>query len=282
MSHLDWHRRRILIWGKTRPELSKSYREVVCTGGVFADSRRLVRLYPVPLRFLDDERKFRKYQWIEAEVARNPSDHRPESHKIRYDTIECYDRISTRNGNWDERAKWVMQPQNLFQSVEALKAKQQQDGTSLGLVQPTEVIDIASERVPDQEKAEFMDRYHEAIRQMELPLDPDTGQEIRPLRAADYRFRVRFRCGDPRCQTDHRFSVLDWEIDALYFNLHSNRGQPPAQAAQGVIEKLWEICGPKKDTHFFLGNIASHPQNFTIVGLWYSKKPPEKGQQRLF
>src|SRR5262249_4696351 len=43
-------RQRILIWGKTRPELSRTYRETVCTGGILADNRRLIRLYPIPLR----------------------------------------------------------------------------------------------------------------------------------------------------------------------------------------------------------------------------------------
>jgi hypothetical protein len=34
-----WETRRILIWGKTRPELSKKHRETVCTGGVFEDTK---------------------------------------------------------------------------------------------------------------------------------------------------------------------------------------------------------------------------------------------------
>lgn len=282
MTHLHWQRRRILIWGKTRPELSKSYREVVCTGGVFEDTRRLVRLYPIPLRFLDDEQVFRKYQWIEAEVARNLSDPRPESHKIRYESIETGERIETEDATWKTRAEWVMQPDNLFQSVEALQEQQKQDSTSLGLVQPAQVTGITSHRIPEQEKAEFMDRYREAVRQMDLPLDPETGREIRPLRAADYRFKVHFRCDDPRCQNDHKFSVLDWEIDALYFRLRTQQERPPHLAAQGVVEKLQEYCGPQKDTYFFLGNIASHPRNFTVVGLWYPKKQPEDAQPRLF
>lgn len=282
MTYLEWHRRRILIWGKTRPELSKSYREVVCTGGVFEDTRRLVRLYPIPLRYLDDESVFRKYQWIEADVARNPSDPRPESHKIRFESIETSEKIPTKNGNWDARAAWMMAPENLFQSVEALQEQQQEDKTSLGLVQPTQVTHIKAHRIPAKEKDEFMERYREAVQQMELPLDPETGREIRPLRAADYRFKIHFRCDDPRCQKDHQFSVLDWEMDALYFRLHILEGRAPHLAAQGVVDKLQEICGPQKDTRFFLGNIASHPQNFTIVGLWYPKKKTEDPQGTLF
>ena len=282
MTHLEWRRRRILIWGKTRPELSKSYREVVCTGGVFEDTKRLVRLYPIPLRYLDDESVFRKYQWIEAEVAPNPSDPRPESHKIRFESIETGEKIPTKNGDWDARAAWVMEPEKLFQSVEALQEQQQIDKTSLGLVQPARVTDVKAHRIPAREKDEFMERYREAVQQIELPLDPETGREIRPLRAADYRFKVHFRCDDPRCHTDHKFSVLDWEIDALYFRLRTQQGRSPHLAAQGVIEKLQEICGSQKDTHFFLGNIANHPQSFTIVGLWYPKKKPDDPQGTLF
>ena len=65
-----WERRRILIWGKTRPELSRSHKETVCTGGVFADTKEFVRVYPIPLRFLDETKVFKKYQWIEAPVRK--------------------------------------------------------------------------------------------------------------------------------------------------------------------------------------------------------------------
>ena len=67
-------RKRILIWGKTRPELSRSYHETVCTGGVLADTRRLIRLYPIPLRYLEDDKVFRKYQWIEADIVKSDRD----------------------------------------------------------------------------------------------------------------------------------------------------------------------------------------------------------------
>jgi len=178
-----------------------------------------------------------------------------------------------------------MQPENIFPSVEALKERHQVDGTSLGLVKPAEVIEVTSHRVSERERSDFMDfmeHYREAVQQMDLPLDLETGREIRPLRAADYRFRVHFRCNDPRCQAGHKFSVLDWEIDSLYFRLRTQQKRPPYLAARGVVEKLQEICGPQKDAFFFLGNIASHPRNSTIVGLWYPKKTPQDPQLRLF
>ncbi len=277
-----WQRRRILIWGKTRPELSKKYREIVCTGGVFQDTKRLVRLYPIPLRYMDDEKIFKKYQWIEADVAKSGSDTRPESFKIRADNIVTFDVIPTKRGNWDERAKWVMNDGNIYQSVEAIKERQGVDNTSLGLVKPSVVKDIRYSLFRQEEKEKFWQNYRNAISQMELPLDPETEHLVKPLSPADFRFKITFRCNDSRCQVDHQFSVLDWETDALYFTLRQ-KGDSPHVAAQKVVDKLQnQVCSPDNDLYFFLGNISSHPDTFTIVGLWYPKKklsePQNEGQ----
>jgi hypothetical protein len=275
-----WEKRKILIWGKTRPELSKKYREVVCTGGVFEDTKRLVRLYPIPLRYLDDERIFKKYQWIEAYVATAEQDPRPESYKIRSDGIRTLDQIPSKAGDWSDRAQWIMQPENIFQSVEALKAKWREDNTSLGLVKPKYVANIQAKRVPRTEKMEFSRRYEDALRQMELPIDPDTARIVKPLRPADYRYTIRFRCDDELCQKDHEFSVRDWELDALYFRLRQRANNPDVAAAK-VVEKLHQVCGPDKDLYFYLGNISTHPHQFTIVGLWWPKKGPGAKQLEL-
>src|ERR1019366_7373148 len=63
---------RILIWGKTYPELSKKYIETVCTAGVL-ESGKPVRLYPITYRYLNDE-QFKLYQWITAGIQKNPND----------------------------------------------------------------------------------------------------------------------------------------------------------------------------------------------------------------
>jgi hypothetical protein len=113
---------------------------------------------------------------------------------------------------------------------------------------------------------------------MELPLDAETGNEIKPLRPADYRFKIRFVCRNDTCG-GHEFSVLDWELDALYSKMR--RGGMGAGAAAGkVVEKLKDACGSDKDLYFFLGNIASHPTTFTIVGLWYPRSQPQLSLRR--
>lgn len=272
-----WERRKILIWGKTRPELSKTYREIVCTGGVFEHTRRLVRLYPIPQRYMNDEELFAKYQWVEADVMPSPRDYRPESFKVREGSIRVLEKVPPGRGNWDERAEWIMQPENVFQSVEALQERQREDRTSLGLVQPSEIIDILAVRVSGDEKRLFWERYKQAVAQLELPLDEVTGREIKPLRPPDYRFKIRFRCDDERCQGEHEFSVLDWEIDALYF-YGLQRYASPVTAKEKVLGKLRnQVCAPDKDLFFFLGNIFSQPHVFTIVGLWWPKRKNQLG-----
>lgn len=278
----QWERRRILIWGKTRPELSKTYRETVCTGGVFEDTKRLVRLYPIPLRYIDDEQVFKKYQWIEADVKRSASDPRPESYKIRADTIEVFQTIPPKKGDWSERAVWVMHDHNIFPSVEALVHQQSLDHTSLGLVKPAEVSNVVAERFSAAEQQHFQQRYETHRRQLMLPLENDGAREVQPLRPPDFRFKIQFGCSDPRCSGAHQFSVLDWETDALYFNMRSD-GDTPDAAAKKVVDKLRnQVCAPDKDLYFYLGNISTHLHVFTIVGLWWPKRKTTPVQPRLF
>ena len=73
--------RKVFITVKTYPTLSKKYDELVCTAGFFEDGS-WVRLYPLPFRKLDDEKQYRKYQWLELQLERNFSDPRPETYKV--------------------------------------------------------------------------------------------------------------------------------------------------------------------------------------------------------
>jgi hypothetical protein len=270
-----WQRRRILIWGKTRPEVSRNYRETVCTGGVFEDTGRLVRLYPIPLRYLDDEKYFKKYQWITADVARaSDHDNRPESYRIKPDGIELQGTIDTgKAGEWSARANWILRPENVVRSVEELQARQRADATSLGVLKPKKIVQVQVGNYAPAEKNVFWKRYKETVAQLELGLD-DSRREPKPLTPPDYRFQIRFTCDDPACTLVHKFGILDWEIDALYFRMKQRYNEQRAKTE--VVQTLEKFCAPVYDLHFFLGNISTHPTNFTIVGLWYPKKAAPK------
>ena len=118
-----WTEKDILITVKTYPDYSTKYTETVCTAGILADSRKLIRLYPVRYRYLDGKNRFKKYQWIKAKVKKATFDNRPESYNIRENSIVMGEVIGTDDG-WQEREKYVLSPPNVHDSMKALaKAK---------------------------------------------------------------------------------------------------------------------------------------------------------------
>jgi hypothetical protein len=80
-----WNTKRLLITVRTYPVPAQKTIEASCTGGVTRDGKWM-RLFPVPYRFLDEDKRFAKWQWIDVNVIKAPSDARPESFKLNPDT----------------------------------------------------------------------------------------------------------------------------------------------------------------------------------------------------
>lgn len=93
---------RLLIWGKTYPELSSRHAETVCTGAV-DELGRPVRLYPVPLRYLQGEQQYKLYDIVEVLASRNPRDPRPESYKIVPDSLRVLAHVPPDSHEWAGR-----------------------------------------------------------------------------------------------------------------------------------------------------------------------------------
>ena len=83
---------RILILAKTYPSPSAKYVETSCIAGINQNGL-MRRLYPVPFRMIEEGQKFKKWQWINVRIEKANKDHRPESHKLYVDTIECVEQI---------------------------------------------------------------------------------------------------------------------------------------------------------------------------------------------
>jgi len=73
---------KVLITVKTYPTLSKKYDELVCTAG-FREDGSWIHIYPVPFRKLDYAYQYKKYNWVELDLEKNPKDFRPESFRPR-------------------------------------------------------------------------------------------------------------------------------------------------------------------------------------------------------
>lgn len=65
------HVRRILILCKTCPSPSAKYSETSCVAGM-DENGQLIRLYPVPFRLIENDKQFKKWQWISARLEKSP------------------------------------------------------------------------------------------------------------------------------------------------------------------------------------------------------------------
>ena len=73
---------KVLITVKTYPLPSRSYTELVCTAGLL-DGEKWIRMYPIPFRFLQDQKQYPKYAWVNIDLIRNTKDFRPESYRLK-------------------------------------------------------------------------------------------------------------------------------------------------------------------------------------------------------
>jgi hypothetical protein len=269
--------KKLLIWGKTYPEFSRKHYETVCTGAV-DESGTLYRIYPITMRYRVEPLK--AYDWIEAEIERNTSDFRPESFKIRQDSIEVVGHIGTKKkGEWAERADLVLREKNIYQSVEALQAAELENHRSLGLVKPKEFLGVQV-RNKTKEAREAWERHREeALKQRDLFVDEET--LAKDLRFMSVEYRVVFRCDDPACTTTHNFAVFDWGTYQLSRKMFADGGGPPrAQAA--VTEEITRAMDPtRRDCYFFLGNTLAHCRNFSVVGFFSPPKDWRRKQLNL-
>ena len=96
---------KVLITVKTYPNISVKYDELVCTAGIKEDGS-WVRIYPVQFRKLTYASQYKKYDWIEVDLEKNPSDFRPESYRPRSD-INVVGHLDTKH-NWEERKNLVL------------------------------------------------------------------------------------------------------------------------------------------------------------------------------
>ncbi len=260
-------RLKVLITVKTYPIPSAKYDELVCTAGVTKNGE-FIRLYPINFRELSWDKQYKKYQWIEVEAEKHKGrDSRKESWRPDCDTLRSVGEIiKPHRGNWDNRAKYVLPL--VSQSIEELQEKKKKDKTSLGIIKPKEVFDLAiTPEIPKWSAPQLA-----ALKQARLW---ETRKNTRvPPRKVPWKFQYCFLCNDPRCKGNHKILIEDWEVGALYWR-EVDKGKSPEEAAQSVKKKFLEnICGPDKDTYFYVGTILAHG-SWVVIGVFYPKKKKE-------
>jgi hypothetical protein len=255
-----WDTKRVLITVRTYPVPASKTVEASCTGGV-SDDGKWVRLFPVPYRFLDEDKRFSKWHWIEVEVTKPTNDSRPESFKLKPDKIQITGEIGTQDG-WRARRellKPLMRP-----SMCQIRREQEERGSpTLGVFKPHEIRRLTIEPDADQWSADEL-----------ATLKQDTLFEKAPadtLEKIPFKFKYDFKCADAACK-GHEMSCTDWEMAQAYRQWRQKYGNVWQRHFRQRFES--EMIH-KFDTHFFVGTIHQHPKNWIIVGLFY---PPPRAK----
>ncbi len=269
---------KILITVKTYPSLSKKYGELVCTAGINENGDWL-RIYPIPFRKLhEDNSRYKKYQWIEADIFKDTSDPRRESHKINYKNIELLNFVET-NKDWAERKKFVLSG-ICTNDMEELIEKNKNDNLSLATFKPTEIIDFIWEAVDRDYKKEVLEAIEAERNQLKLfPDEIDDKPDFKEIPKLPYEFSYIFIDNNGK---QRKLMIEDWEVGAAYWNFLKHYGNEK-KALEKVKDKFLNQIAKKRDLYFFLGTTRRYDSwsknPFIIIGLFY---PPFEMQMKLF
>ena len=273
-------RKRIYITVKTYPTLSEKYDELVCTAGICEDGS-WIRLYPLPFRKLDNEQKFKKYQWIEADIERNTSDFRFESHKVlNIDTIKVFE-SDNKKVNWEERKRVLFKSEEIYTNLAKLiKLAKEPPYRSLAIFKPAKILDFYSEPTERDWPKDKLERIQAKAEQLSLFQTPDEViEEFKVVQKLPYVFKYKFVDDQGK---ELNLMIEDWEAGILYLNCLRNANGNEGKALEKVREKYWDDF-VNKDIFFFLGtrksdhHLAVNP--FSIVGVFY---PSIDRQGKLF
>jgi hypothetical protein len=273
-------RKRIYITVKTYPTLSEKYAELVCTAGISEDGS-WIRLYPLPFRRLDKDQKYKKYQWIEADIERNTSDFRIESHKVlNIDTIKVNEPENTKV-NWEERKRILFKSEKVYTNLdELINLAKAPPYRSLAIFKPIKIMDFYSEPTERDWPQNKLEQIREKAKQLSLFQTPDEViEEFKFVQKLPYLFKYRFKDDQGK---ESNLMIEDWEAGTLYLNCLRNANGDEGKALEKVREKYWDEF-MTRDIFFFLGtrksdhHLALNP--FSIVGVFY---PPVDKQGKLF
>lgn len=254
-----WITKRVLITVKTYPTPAWKGGEVVCTAGITAEGE-WVRLFPIPYRLLDNDRRFRKYQWVEVRTIRARADHRPESYQVDLDSIRVLSEPLKTLNYWQAR-KEVVFPLSSRSMCQVQNERDANGFPTLGIFRPKEIKALHIKPTEEDWSEANLARLGQLRLIESLP--------IQQLQKIPFDFKYQYTCDEVGCR-GHTMTCLDWEISQAY-RIYSRKYRHDWESKlrgrfeRGMIEK--------NDTYFYVGTVHGHPRTWVIVGLFYPMKP---------
>jgi hypothetical protein len=228
-----WIEKKALIIGRAYPEPSKKHIETVCTGAITEDGE-LIRLYPVSLRYLEDNQQYKLWTWVKFEVRKSAEDKRAESYRVRESSIKILSEVES------DAERFSLLEKALSRHREDLEVLYRTKWTSLGIV-PIELTKVSvKELVPGEV-------------QIQQRLDVD----VLPLDGFPADVRVDYRCSqNPECK-GHESSIIAWEYAQAFRNFKTRYGTEAAARLKSAIED--RFASDKRDVYALLGTHSRYP-----------------------
>ncbi|MBF0108617.1 MAG: hypothetical protein HQL76_05535 [Magnetococcales bacterium] len=237
---------RVLILAKALPHLGKRHSELVCCAGV-TEEKIWRRQYPVRFRFMQDEKKFKRWQWVSYEWQVPRKDNRAESRRINEETVRPEKEMKPQH-----RASFL-QPLLLATTSEAEERQQ-----SLALIRPENPVFSWTKKTQEQIKSE-QTAYESAVRQFELDLSGFT-EEKKALEPCPYEFYYQYTTRG----RSHDHQCLDWETSATFYNWRRNYGE---EKALTNLKRTFGEEYPEKGMAFVMGTHSHYPKTWLLIGV---------------
>ncbi|MFN7936984.1 MAG: hypothetical protein U0R19_26920 [Bryobacteraceae bacterium] len=230
----QWVEKRALIIGRAYPEPSKKHIETVCTGAI-TESGELIRLYPVSLRYLDENQQYKLWTWVSFEAKKSEEDKRKESYRVREDSIRVLGEVES------AAERFSLLKKAISRHREELEVAYREQWTSLGII-PVELTDISVKK-HDSRPAQQQQR-----------LDV----EVLPLDGFPADIRVKYRCrNNPSCR-GHESSIIAWEYAQAFrsFKVKYGDSGAPRKIQEGLEERF---KSSNRDVYALIGTHSRYP-----------------------
>jgi len=235
----------ILVLVRAIPELSKKYGYLVCVAGINSKNEWR-RLYPFEFGSI----KFKKKDWLEADIVTNPKDKRIESRKV-----QQYKILDKRED--DAGILKILKP--LISSIDGMKSQKK----SLCIVKPDLLgidIKINSMQIIDEQR--YLNVYGDN--------NPTVKREKIKM---PFEVQYIFKCLHKKCSCEkkpHKLRIIDLEINELFRNIVKSGITDKRVLEEKIKKKLYEFM-KDRDLYFIIG---THFRFGTpiIIGLFYPKK----------
>ena len=264
---MSWAKRALIV-ARTYPVPAAMGVESSCTAAI-TDKNEWLRIFPVPWRLLPRDQQFRKYQWVDLTVAKTAEDTRVESYHLTPGSIKIVSEPLPTANYWQAR-KNVVFPLLGHCLCCLTKQRDEYQYPTLGIIRHDKILRLRI--TPDEE--DWTQGQMEMLRQQHFFAEVPKAQ----LRKIPFVFRYEFQCPEDTCKR-HTLMCTDWEMGQSFRQWRSDYGDGwEAKFRQRYETEMIE----KNDTHFYVGTVASHPNRWIIIGLFYPPRPTPTAQDALF